>query len=65
MDVVYSHDSEQVEELIRNGKSRFTDKSIGCHWYGGHKIWGKYLNQTNGGLMKGNNIISNVIYSGR
>jgi hypothetical protein len=65
MEVVYAHDSNQVNELIKNGEPRFTDKSIGCHWYGAHKVWGDYLNQTNGGLIKMNNIINDVMDSGR
>jgi hypothetical protein len=59
MDVVYAHDCNHVTELIENRKPRFTEGSIGCHWYGGHKQWGNYLNETNGGLIKKDNIISN------
>lgn len=58
MDVVYTYDANHITELIGNGKSRFTENSIGCHWYGGHQVWGKYLNETNGGLIKKENIIS-------
>lgn len=63
MEVVYAHNCNQIHELIDGSKARFTAKSIGCHWYGGHPLWGKYLNKTNGGLIKLNNIISNVMDS--
>jgi mannosyltransferase OCH1-like enzyme len=61
MDVIYAHDSTQVHELISDSKPRFTAGSIGCHWYGGNKLWGKYLNRTDGGLIEQNDIISKVL----
>ena len=48
MDVVYAHDCHHVKELFGK-KSKFTDESIGCHWYGGNSIWGRFINETRGG----------------
>ena len=62
MDVVYAHDCNHVTELIKNKRSRFTKNSIGCHWYGGHPMWGEFMNMTNGGLTKlTDNIVCNLI----
>ena len=62
MDVVYAHNCHNVRELLSGNIRRFTDQSIGCHWYGGNTVWGRFLNQTAGGeknLQK--NIISELI----
>ena len=62
MDVVYAHDCHHVLELLGNGTARFTDGSIGCHWYGGNSIWGKFINETRGGEYDlPDNIIGNLI----
>jgi hypothetical protein len=50
MDVVYSHDADHIKELLTNRRPNFTDNSIGCHWYAGHKQWGAFFESTNGGL---------------
>lgn len=50
MDVVYAHDATYFPEILSNGKPKFTDESIGLHWYAGSSIWKNFLNQTNGGL---------------
>jgi mannosyltransferase OCH1-like enzyme len=49
MNVVYAHNANQVKELIDGSKPRFTKESIGCHWYAGNSLWGKFFNQTKGG----------------
>lgn len=62
MDAVYAHDCYTVTELLKNVPARFTDRSIGCHWYAGHSMWGKFFNETHGGLDNlPNNIIGNLI----
>jgi hypothetical protein len=62
MDVVYSHDADHIKELLMNKKPNFTEGSIGCHWYAGHKQWGEYIRQTNGGLENlTDNIIGNIL----
>ena len=62
MDVVYAHNCHNVCELLNGKFSRFTDQSIGCHWYGGNSVWGRFLNETAGGEKNlKNNIISQLI----
>jgi hypothetical protein len=62
MDVVYAHNCYNVRELLNGNIPRFTNQSIGCHWYGGNSVWGKFLNQTAGGEMNlQKNIISQLI----
>ena len=62
MDVVYAHDCYHMAELLEDAPARFNDESIGCHWYGGNSLWGKFLNRTNGGEVNlTNNIISKLI----
>lgn len=62
MDVVYAHNCHNVCELLNGKFSRFTDQSIGCHWYGGNSVWGRFLNETAGGERNlKNNIISQLI----
>ena len=62
MDVVYSHDEKNQKDLLNLNEGRFTDKSIGCHWYGGHPMWSDFIKKTNGGLKNlPDNIIGNLI----
>lgn len=62
MDVVYAHNAYNVTDLLKNMKPNFNDESIGCHWYGGHSIWGAFWNQTGGGVRNlPDNIIGNLI----
>ncbi len=62
MDVVYAHDCHHAGELIKNVPARFTENSIGCHWYAGNSIWGDFLNKTHGGIDNlPDNIIGNLI----
>jgi hypothetical protein len=51
MDAVYAHNAHQVKELLGN-KARFTEHSIGCHWYGGNTLWPDFWNKTAGGEKK-------------
>ena len=61
MDVVYAHDGQHIPDLYNGSKGRFTDRSIGCHWYGGHPLSGEFLRNTDGGLVNlPNNIIGNL-----
>lgn len=62
MDVVYAHDCYTMPELLKDVPARFTEGSIGCHWYAGHSMWGKFFNETRGGETNlPNNIIGNLI----
>ena len=63
MDIVYAHDATCVKELFDNKlKIRITSNTIGIHWYGGHELSGKYLNDTNGGLhSEGYSLIDSYI----
>ena len=49
MDAVYAHDCHHVGELLKESTPRFTEHSIGCHWYGGNTVWPDYFNHTRGG----------------
>jgi glycosyltransferase involved in cell wall biosynthesis len=55
MDVVYSYDFRHVDELFakESAPNRMTKNTIGIHWYGGHQVSGKWLNENNGGLLRG------------
>jgi len=63
MDVVYPYDFNSFRELyVPTLVDRFTENTIGVHWYGGSNIAGAYLNSTNGGLdIHGNSIIDKLI----
>ena len=51
MDVVYAYDAMHVGEIFCAGDmGRYTDSSIGLHWYAGHVLAGQFLKDTNGGL---------------
>jgi len=52
MDVVYAHCCTQVWELLKPSTPRFTEGSIGCHWYAGNEVWGGFLTKTKGGEVK-------------
>jgi len=47
MEAVYAHNAHQVKELFGNSP-RFTENSIGCHWYGGNTLWPDFWNKTAG-----------------
>jgi hypothetical protein len=64
MDVVYAHDATYFPELLTNKPPRFTNESIGVHWYGASPLWKNFLVQTDGGLNNlPDTIIGNVIKS--
>jgi hypothetical protein len=48
MEAVYAHNCHQVRELFGT-VPRFTEQSIGCHWYGGNEVWPDFFNKTAGG----------------
>jgi hypothetical protein len=48
-DAVYAHDIHDVNDLLSIVNPRFTEYSIGCHWYGGHQQWPEFFNKTGGG----------------
>ncbi|MCJ7447907.1 MAG: hypothetical protein MUO72_09450 [Bacteroidales bacterium] len=62
MDAVMAHDINHIEEIYNGSEPKFTENSIGCHWYAGHQLSGKFLIETNGGLINlPNNILGNLI----
>lgn len=62
MEAVYAHNCHQVGELLNGSSPRFTEHSIGCHWYGGNTLWPDFFNRTAGGETNlGDNIISKLI----
>jgi hypothetical protein len=62
MDVVYAHDAYHQQEILDGTKPRFTDGSIGIHWYAGHSMWGGFYNDTRGGTVNlPDNIIGNLL----
>jgi hypothetical protein len=62
MDAVYAHDGQHIKDIYSNKPPRFTEYSIGLHWYGGSSETGKFLKDTNGGLENiPDNIIGNVL----
>jgi hypothetical protein len=64
MDAVYTHNAMHIKDILDGTPARFTDKSIGIHWYAGHPLWGDFIKNTNGG--KGdlpNCIISDILKS--
>jgi hypothetical protein len=62
MDIVYAHNCHRVNELLNGSKARFTDESIGCHWYAGNNLWADFLDKTCGGETNlPDNIIGNLI----
>jgi len=50
MDVVYSHNAGDIPNIIGGSQSKFTNESIGLHWYAGSPLWKDFINTTNGGL---------------
>jgi len=62
MDVVYAHDAHHMMEILQNVHPRFTEGSIGVHWYAGHPMWEFFFNETDGGLKNlPDNIIGNLL----
>lgn len=64
MDVVYAYNAGDIPEII-NGippATKFTENSIGLHWYAGSPLWKDFLNITDGGQINlPNTIIGNLI----
>ena len=58
MDAVYSNDADDVPSIYDGSPPKFTPNSIGIHWYAGHQLSGKFLEETNGGL---NNLPNSVM----
>jgi hypothetical protein len=62
MNAVMAHDGAHIPEIYNGTKPRFTEESIGIHWYAGHQLSGDFLNKTNGGLVNlPDNIIGNIL----
>jgi len=62
MDVVYSHDATYFPEILSQDKTKFTEKSLGLHWYAGSPLWRDFIKMTNGGLKNlPNNVIGNLL----
>jgi len=51
MDVVYSYNAGDIPSIIYDNKNKFTEDSIGIHWYAGDPRWTDFINKTNGGLI--------------
>jgi len=58
MEAVYTYDANSQPQILNNKNPEFTKGSIGCHWYGGHRMWGDFMRDTDGGL---NNLPDNII----
>lgn len=66
MDVVYPHDASNIESILDTNTPKFTDETIGLHWYAGSPIWKDFMNRTNGGLDNlPNNVIGNLLKNER
>lgn len=62
MNTVYAHHAGQIEEILSDAVPRFTEETIGLHWYAGSPSWKDFLLQTNGGLENlPNTIIGNLL----
>lgn len=62
MDVVYSHNAGDIPNIINGTEVKFTNESIGLHWYAGSPLWKEFINKTNGGLENlPNSIIGNLL----
>lgn len=62
MDAVYPHDANHVSEILNGSKPRFTDGTIGIHWYAGWPAWSEFFKATNGGLTNlPNSIIGDLL----
>lgn len=49
MEAVYFYNGQMVSTLYRETDLWFHKKSIGCHWYAGSHLSGKFLKETKGG----------------
>ena len=60
METVYPYTAQQIPELLGT-TNKITSKTIGIHFFAGHPMIGQFLNATNGGLVRQNNILSNLL----
>ena len=61
MEAVYAYDGRRIIDIYISRKkipSKFTEYSIGIHWYGGHPMTARFLTNTHGGV---NRIPNNVL----
>lgn len=62
MNVVYAHNASDIPNIINSNDAKFTDESIGLHWYAGSPLWKDFVNKTNGGLENlPDSIIGNLL----
>jgi hypothetical protein len=62
MDAVYAHDAMHIKDILDGTPARFTNKSIGIHWYAGHPLWGEFIRDTDGGKANlPDSVISSVL----
>jgi len=50
MDIVYAYNALMIPKIFAEDPEaplKFTDRSIGLHWYAGHQMAGKYINLVN------------------
>lgn len=58
MDTVYCNNADDISAIYDGTLPKFTENSIGIHWYAGHQMSGNFLRETNGGL---DNLPDNVL----
>ena len=62
MESVYTYNAYNQLAIINDKIPKFSAGSIGCHWYGGHRMWEKFIQDTDGGLINlPNNIMGNLL----
>jgi hypothetical protein len=63
MEAVYSIDANVIERIFDvDNDTPIPIYAIGLHWFNGHPLAGKFLNETNGGLQDiPDNVIGNLI----
>lgn len=70
MEAVYSYNANTQWDILHSKNPVFTKGSIGCHWYGGHRMWDGFMKDTDGGLRNVpdciiGNLLKNGMDSGR
>ena len=63
MDAVYFYNAQRLLEIYDIKDAKFPETSIGIHWYAGHSLAGKFLNETNGGLVKSETLLGKLCKS--
>lgn len=63
MDAVYAYNAENIVEIyMPMTTSKFTERSIGLHWYGGHQLSGMFSNiVTNSNYKTLDNVLGKTI----